>query len=598
MDEPLHILIVDDSRDDALLVERALGAEFAALRCRHVQTAGGLRHALRSTRWDAVLCDHGVPGLTALDTLAAVRGVAPGTPFLVVSGHTDPDAAALLLRAGASDYVGKDRVERVGPALRRALTARARAATPRATAGAGGASEAAGVLDLVAQAVLVTDAAGTIVHANVAAEALFGAAPGALGGRPLTAHCALPAAGGTGRLAGRGRRPGGDFPLEVQSEPAPPWGPGHRAWTVRDLSHAVVLEERLRREVRAQRAVGAEGDRRAAELRRLVGAMRAGHGLLGWMLAAPDMDTAIWRTCRGLAASPSFGWRAAHAWLIRGAQLVRWDRGGEAGERVPSDGEQPVARVTRAQVPWVDGPAGLVVPLRGRATPLGALELEWRPPGEDPAAAGDRMRAGLREVASAVAGALALTLEIHELLAAERLHARRDPLTGLPNRRALRSALTRELARARRARGRLAVLALDADGLKPVNDAWGHAVGDLVLHALARLLMNGFRVIDMVARTGGDEFVVLMPGVAAAAARQVAERLRRRVERFRFPNPVAPDRAVHLTLSIGVATLRETDCDADAILARADAGCYAAKAAGRNQVAAGEITRPAPSAGR
>lgn len=458
--EALHLLIVDDSRDDAVLVQRALAGAFGAVRCRHVQTEAGLRDALRSGPWHAVLCDHGVPGLSTVETLAAVRRARPDTPFLVVSGQTDPDAATALLRAGADDWVPKDRLQALPQVLRRALAATAR----------------------------------------------------------------------------RGAR------------------------------------------TRAEQKI--EGD-----LQRLLHAMRAGHVLVGRVLAALDTDTAIWRAARGLTAA-GLPWAAVRVWRTRGAHLERWTRGGGSGAKLACDGEQPAVRVARGATAWVDDGRTLTVPLHGRAAPVGALELDWAVPSDGARPLGDRVRVGLREVASAVAGALALTLEIHELLAAERVHARRDPLTGLPNRRALQSALKRELARARRGNGSLTVLAIDADRLKPVNDTWGHAVGDLVLHALARLLLHGFRVVDLVARTGGDEFVVVMPGVTVAAAAAVAERLRTRVERFRFPNPSAPNRPVHLTISVGVCALAAGDGDGDAILGRADAACYEAKAAGRNRVVA------------
>src|SRR3990167_137714 len=105
--EALQLLIVDDSPDDARLVERVLAGAFEGVQCRHVESEATLRAALDVGGWHAVLCDHGVPGLSTVETLAEVRRTLPGSPFLVVSGHTDPAAVAALLRAGADGFVQK-----------------------------------------------------------------------------------------------------------------------------------------------------------------------------------------------------------------------------------------------------------------------------------------------------------------------------------------------------------------------------------------------------------------------------------------------------------------------------------------------------------
>lgn len=160
--------------------------------------------------------------------------------------------------------------------------------------------------------------------------------------------------------------------------------------------------------------------------------------------------------------------------------------------------------------------------------------------------------------------------------------ARRDALTGLPNRRAFDEALARELARADRGGAPLAVVALDVDHFKRVNDAHGHAAGDAALRAVAERARGALRAGDLLARVGGEEFGALLPGAALADAREVAERIRAAVEAA--PVPVtAASVPLRLTVSLGCAA-RVSGEAAAALVGRADARLYDAKRGGRNRV--------------
>jgi diguanylate cyclase (GGDEF)-like protein len=152
-----------------------------------------------------------------------------------------------------------------------------------------------------------------------------------------------------------------------------------------------------------------------------------------------------------------------------------------------------------------------------------------------------------------------------------------DPLTGLPNRRHFEARLQEELERARRYGLTLALLAIDVDEFKQVNDTRGHAAGDDLLRTVAVNLQRSVRAFDVCARIGGDEFAMLMPATMPADALHSAERLRERVaEQTRGNDGGAP-----LTVSIGVATLGPDDTKAD-LMARADRALYDAKRQGRN----------------
>jgi diguanylate cyclase (GGDEF)-like protein len=170
----------------------------------------------------------------------------------------------------------------------------------------------------------------------------------------------------------------------------------------------------------------------------------------------------------------------------------------------------------------------------------------------------------------------------------------RDPLTQVYNRRHMADRLHAEIARTRRADGEMSVLMIDVDALKRVNDSLGHVAGDQALCAVASRVLHTLRVEDLLARYGGDEFVVLAVGTDRCDAELLAERVRGAVEALRV---TAGGADVRLTTSIGVASLMEVAADEEplaALLSLADARMYTAKASGKNRVCAEGLT-PEPS---
>lgn len=159
--------------------------------------------------------------------------------------------------------------------------------------------------------------------------------------------------------------------------------------------------------------------------------------------------------------------------------------------------------------------------------------------------------------------------------------ARTDPLTGVPNRRAFTELARVEIERALRFGQPLALIAIDLDRFKSINDGHGHAVGDAVLVDFATQAQAQLRIIDQIARIGGEEFVVVLPGTDAKGAQQVAERIRRLLEQRTLP---IPGGTLRYTSSFGVAELEPQHPGLDRWLARADAALYAAKGNGRNRV--------------
>ena len=166
-----------------------------------------------------------------------------------------------------------------------------------------------------------------------------------------------------------------------------------------------------------------------------------------------------------------------------------------------------------------------------------------------------------------------------EQWAALQMLALTDRVTGLFNRHAGELALEREIARVRRTRGPFSLALFDVDRLKQVNDRHGHIAGDAVLKQVSAILTSTFRASDLAVRWGGDEFLVLLPDVAAPGAMVFAERARTQFEKL------SPEGAEPITLSAGIVQAGP-DEDAHAVIRRVDAQLYEAKRSGRNLIKA------------
>jgi diguanylate cyclase (GGDEF)-like protein len=163
-----------------------------------------------------------------------------------------------------------------------------------------------------------------------------------------------------------------------------------------------------------------------------------------------------------------------------------------------------------------------------------------------------------------------------------------DPLTRLYNRRTFLRACEKELIASNRAGRTFAILMLDLDHFKAVNDRYGHPVGDSALLAVVECMQNSVRGIDILARWGGEEFAALLPNSSREAAFLVAERMRTNIEKIALPTPgrfSADTPYISLTASIGLAVCQPTDT-IHSMLSRADRALYLAKDSGRNRVLA------------
>jgi len=197
-------------------------------------------------------------------------------------------------------------------------------------------------------------------------------------------------------------------------------------------------------------------------------------------------------------------------------------------------------------------------------------------------------KGALTEGDGAPAGIVGVMTDISERKALEgkltRL-ATTDPLTAAANRRHFLGEAEQEMERADRYGRPLAVVMIDIDHFKAVNDGYGHAAGDAVLAAAAAACHALLRDVDCFGRIGGEEFALLLPETTLAGAMEVAERLRQAIA----ASEVAfGDRSLRVTASLGIAERGDGDSDFDALLARADVALYRAKAAGRDRIECAE----------
>lgn len=237
------------------------------------------------------------------------------------------------------------------------------------------------------------------------------------------------------------------------------------------------------------------------------------------------------------------------------------------------------------QTPEIEGARAALAELK-RARPALPVVLVSGSDGNEAAVAA--VRAGAEDCLSlaqasgaTLVRAILCALERTSHAAALRTAAVTDPLTGLPNRHALRTCIDHALARARRTSRMLALLFVDLDGFKEINDSHGHECGDRVLAELARRFRRRTRDMDTVARLGGDEFVIVMEDLddGRFAATLAGKMLVAAAE------PVAIDgRTMRLTASVGVSLFPGDGVDAATLMRHADMAMYAAKAAGKNRV--------------
>ena len=259
---------------------------------------------------------------------------------------------------------------------------------------------------------------------------------------------------------------------------------------------------------------------------------------------------------------------------------MAFQRGGLADEAFTSgacvlSNDRPETRHQLSALVRAEGIRGFVcLPLISRAGKLGVIYFyrSYR----------DDFEPAEIELLTTFAHLAASAIENARLYARLESEARTDTLTGLYNRRVFDQRLEQEQRRARRYNKPYALLMLDIDHFKRVNDEYGHPAGDAVLAELARRMALQVRDVDTLVRYGGEEFAVIFPEITGAAAREIGERIRRTIADTPF---VLPDgRPVSVTVSAGISCFPNCAADAPQAVGTADQALYTAKQEGRNRV--------------
>lgn len=260
-----------------------------------------------------------------------------------------------------------------------------------------------------------------------------------------------------------------------------------------------------------------------------------------------------------------------------GVQSIRIPLGKGVTGRCAESGEVILVNDVKELEDYIEGVRGaqseIALPLKVDGRIIGVLNAETR-------TTGAYSEEHLRPL-SVVAQQAAVVIRAAQLNDEMRRLAVTDPLTGLYNRRHFVEKLDEEVRRAARYGEPLALVLIDCDHLKRINDAHGHLSGDRALQALADVMKITLRDTDVLARLGGDEFAVLLISADASRALEVTERLRRTMQNLRLTSEDGGD--IHLTVSAGVAVFPDVGTDVETLMREADTALYRAKDEGRDK---------------
>lgn len=525
METALRVLIIEDSRDDAeILVWELKKAGFAAA-WERVETSAELETALNGQIWDVALSDYVMPSFSGLEALKQIQSKGVDIPFIMISGKMGEETAVEAMRAGAGDYLLKGQLARLGPVIRREL---AEADIRRQR------RQSEKELTLLKKAietlpigVTICDMERKIIFTNPAEADMHGYAVEELIGlnvralapertwRTYTPHPDPSGNASYRRESVNQRKDGSLFPTYIISTLVTDedGAPMAAISTCEDITARKEAEIVIRKQLAAMESS-------------IDGMVITGDG--GRILFLNHAQIALY----GFSSDEELTGRSWHIFY-----------GDEERKRL----EEEAIPALRRDGQW-RGEAygtcrdGSTFPQEVSLTVFNGAETIW------------------------------VIRDISERKRAEeklRYLSTHDPLTGLYN----RLYFEEELERLERSRlFPVGVVMIDVDGLKQINDTLGHAAGDKLLQKAGRLLVTVFRGEDMVARIGGDEFVVLLPAADEAAVSKALERVRSSLSA-----QVADGDGALLSLSLGMATATQPETLLDA-LKLADKDMYQNKA--------------------
>ena len=553
----VRILLLEDDANDATLIEATLADAGLAFVSQRVETAAAFARALDEYRPDIILSDFRLPGFDGRMALTMVQQHCPATPLLMVTGAMGDEMAVELLKAGARDYVLKDRLARLPSAVRRALAEAEETRQRQAAEKALRESEEKfrSLAENAPDAIGRFDRQGRFLYLSPAVERMLGFPPGTAIGRRF------------GELTQEAGYSGNDASIEsarqairqvvttgLASEIEETWmfPDGERIFEGRllpeyDEHRQVASVLAIFRDITARR-------RAEQELRIAAIAFESDEALI-----ITDAQAVILRVNR--AFTEMTGYTADE---VRGKT-----------PRVLKSGRHDAAfyETMWQQIKGTGSWQGEIWNRRKNGSPY---------PGWLTITAVYNTRGKVTHYVGAL-------MDITSRVAAEaeiRHLAFYDALTQLPNRRLLFDRLQQSLGAKLRYRGVGAVLFIDLDNFKTLNDTCGHDVGDQLLQRVAERLIACIREGDTVARLGGDEFVVMLhalseiPREAAGQADIIGEKIRSALNQpYQFGG-----HEYRSTASIGATLFGVERENVDDVLKRADLALYQAKGAGRNTV--------------
>ena len=541
-DVAIRALIVEDSEDDALLLVEYLQRANFCLEWQRLDTEAELLKALEQ-KWDIVFSDYSMPYFSGARALDVVKRHDPDIPFIFVSGTIGEDTAVIGMRAGAQDYVMKGNLARLVPAVYRELSD-ARVRRERRIA-----EQAVRRLSLVveqaADSVFITDPQGKIQYVNPAFERLTG----------FTAEEAI-----------------GTSPSLIKS--------GHHDETFfRNLWDTILAGGIFQETLVNRRKDGAL----FYEEKTIAPLFDSAMQISSFVSTGRDITDRIRSEEKRaqlldiLEATTDFV-----AIMDDEGRLRYLNRAGRAMLGLPGDEDVGARHIADCHPEWAT--QRILI----EAFPTARREGAWH--GESVVKGAGGREIAVSQVVLAHGGSngaagffSTIARDISERKHFERelkRQATHDALTELPNRLLLEEHLSTELARARRGGFLTAVLFLDIDNFKRINDSLGHAAGDALLRNVAHRLRACVRPNDVVARYGGDEFTILIGDLSNSNS--ISAILHKLRETFETAIVVA-GQEVYAAFSMGISVYPHDGNDPETLLKNADAAMYRAKANGRNQ---------------
>ena len=538
----LRALIVEDSEDDTMLLVEYLQRANFRLEWRRVDTEQALLEALEQP-WDIVFSDYSMPRFSGARALEIVKRHDPDLPFIFVSGTIGEETAVASMRSGAQDYVMKNNMARLVPAVQRGLD-EARMHRERRNVEQT-VRRLSRVVEQAADSVFITDPHGKIEYVNPAFVR-------------LTGFTAAEAVGATPALVRSGHHDAAFFRHMWDTILA--GGIFQEVVVNRRKDGALFYEEKTIAPLFDSAMQISSFVSTGRDITDRIRAEEARAQLLEILEATTDF----------VAIMDSDG------------RMRYLNRAGRAMIGVSTSDDVTVLNIADYQPEWA---ANMLL---REALPAARRDGAWH-------AEGALKGAGDREIAISQVvlahGGTNGTAEFFSTIArdiTERKHfeqelkrqATHDALTGLPNRVLLEEHLLTELARAGRGHAMTTVFFLDIDNFKRINDSLGHAAGDILLRSAAQRLRECVRPNDIVARYGGDEFTLVIGDLPHPdSILTILHKLRMA---FESAIPIA-GQEVFIDFSMGVSVYPHDGSDPETLLKNADAAMYRAKANGRNQ---------------